>query len=88
MLDLVTTLALSILAVSALLCVRRLVVGGSLVDRMVALDALLLVCVSGVAVLAIQSDSDAFLDVLLIAALIGFIGSVTIARYISWRGTS
>ena len=88
MLDVVTTLALATLAVSAALCLRRLVIGRSLADRMVALDALLLVCVSGVAVLAVRRTSGAFLDVLLIAALIGFIGTVVVARFITWRGAS
>lgn len=47
---LTTSLALGALAVAALLCVARLIRPGSLAERIVAVDSLLVVIVSGVAV--------------------------------------
>ena len=41
---------------------------------------------SGIAVMAIATDSGVFLDVLVVAALLGFIGTVTVARYMERRG--
>ena len=83
---LVTTLAFAVLVVSAALCVVRLVRGSSVADRIVALDLLLVITVSGIAVTAIATRSGVFLDVLVVAALLGFIGTVTVARYMERRG--
>lgn len=83
----VTTIAFAVLAISALMCLARLV-RGSVADRIVALDLLLIITVSGIAVGAIATDSGAFLDVLVVAALLGFLGTVTVARFIERRGAS
>lgn len=84
--DAVTTVCFAILCVAGLLCLVRLVRGVSLADRIIALDSLLIVIVSGVAVQAARNGSGTFLDVLVVAALIAFIGTVTVARFIERRG--
>ncbi|HEX2046344.1 MAG TPA: monovalent cation/H+ antiporter complex subunit F [Acidimicrobiales bacterium] len=82
----VTSLAFLGIAVSGLLCLLRLVRGPSLADRIVALDALLIVIVSGIAVDAARTGEGTYLDVLLVAALLGFVGTVNVARFIERRG--
>jgi multicomponent Na+:H+ antiporter subunit F len=82
----VTTIALAGLAVSAVLCMARLVRSGSLADRIVALDSLLVVLVSGIAVQAARTGDGTYLDVLVVTALLGFLGTVTVARFIERRG--
>lgn len=84
--NIVTGIAFGGLAVAALLCLLRLVRGSSVADRIVALDLLLVITVSGIAVTAIATGSGAFLDVLVVAALLGFVGTVTVARYMERRG--
>lgn len=74
------------LVLAALLCVVRLVRGSSVADRIVALDLLLVVTVSGIAVTAAATGSGAFLDALVVAALLGFIGTITVARFMERRG--
>ena len=74
------------LVLAGLLCVVRLVRGSSIADRIVALDLLLVVTVSGIAVTAATSGSGAFLDALVVAALLGFIGTITVARFVERRG--
>jgi multicomponent Na+:H+ antiporter subunit F len=81
-----TALALSGLALAAVLCLVRLLRGRSVADRIVALDLLLLMGVSGIAVLAIRTGSAAFLNALVVAALIAFVGTVTVARFMERRG--
>jgi multicomponent Na+:H+ antiporter subunit F len=81
-----STIALAGLAVSAVLCGARLVRGGSFADRIVALDAMLVVLVSGIAVQAARTGDGTYLDVLVVAALLGFLGTVTVARFIERRG--
>ena len=83
----VTSVCFGILAGSAILCVARIVrPGSSLADRIVALDSLLVVFVGALAVLTARTAVDSFVDVLVVAALLGFLGTVTVARYIERRG--
>jgi multicomponent Na+:H+ antiporter subunit F len=82
----VTSVAFAGLAVAALLCFVRLARGGSLADRIVALDSLLVVIVSGIAVQAARTRDGTYLDVLVVAAVLGFVGTVTVARFIERRG--
>ncbi len=82
----VTTICLALLAAAGALCLLRLARGGSLSDRIVALDSLLIVSVSGVTVAAARTGSGAFVETLLVIALLGFVGTVTVARFIEWRG--
>lgn len=82
----VVPIALAVLAVNAALCLARLVRRGSLADRVIALDVLLVVVVQGVAVHRIWTGDGAFLDVMVIVALIAFVGTATMARFIERHG--
>lgn len=86
MLQTVSGMALTMLIVAAALCVIRLVRGGSLPDRIVALDTLLVVVVLGLAVLAARTGEDTYLDAMVVAALLGFTGTSLVARFIERRG--
>lgn len=81
-----TAVLLGLLVVAGLLCIARLLRGPSLADRAVALDTLLVVVVCGVAVHAEGSGSGMLLDVLVVAALLGFTGTALVARFIERRG--
>ena len=74
------------LGVAGLLAVVRLVLGPSVPDRIVALDNLLLVVVAGVAVGSAVTGQGDFLGVLVAVALLGFVGSVTVGRFVERRG--
>ncbi|MGH9183319.1 MAG: monovalent cation/H+ antiporter complex subunit F [Acidimicrobiales bacterium] len=83
---LVTDAAFGGLAVAGALSLIRLLRGPSLADRIVALDSLLVVIVCGLAVDAARTREGTYLDVLVVTALLGFIGTVTVARFIERRG--
>ena len=74
------------LAAAALLVLVRLVQGSSVPDRIVALDTLLQVVVAGIAVAAAATGAGDFLAVLVAVSLLGFLGTVTVARFIERRG--
>lgn len=74
--------ALAFAAVAALV---RLVRGPSVPDRIVALDNLLYVVVLGIAVAAATTGSSSFLSVLVAVALLAFVGTVTVARFVEQR---
>jgi multicomponent Na+:H+ antiporter subunit F len=78
--------AFGLLGLAGLLTVTRLVLGPSFADRVVALDTLLLVVVSGVAVDAARTGRSEFLPVLVLAAIIAFVGTAFAARFIEARG--
>lgn len=81
-----TDVALALLCVAAALCVARLARRGSIADRIVALDSLLVMVVSAVAVQSARTSDGTYLDVLVVAALLGFTGTITVARFIERRG--
>jgi multicomponent Na+:H+ antiporter subunit F len=60
----------------------RVALGPSLADRAVAADVCLFVVVSGLAVLSLRLDAPVFLDVVLVATLLGFVATVSLARLI------
>lgn len=75
------------LGLAALLVLVRLVRGPSVPDRIVALDTLLQVVVAGIAVAAGVTGDGSFLAVLVAVSLLGFLGSVTVARFVERRGS-
>ena len=86
MLEMTTSVVMGLLLTAGGLCVVRLVRGGSLADRIVALDALLIVVVLGLAVLAARTGEDTYLDAMVVAALLGFTGTALVAKFIERRG--
>lgn len=83
----VAVVCLSGLAVAALLALVRLVRGPSVPDRIVALDTMLYIVVSAIAVGAATVREGSFLAVLVAVALLGFVGTVTVARFVERRGS-
>jgi multicomponent Na+:H+ antiporter subunit F len=74
------------LAVAGLLLLARLLLGPSVPDRIVALDTMLQVVVAGIAVGAAATGRSYFLAVLVAVALLGFVGTVVVARFVERRG--
>ncbi|MEM0947498.1 MAG: cation:proton antiporter [Pseudomonadota bacterium] len=71
----------ALVMISIGLAFYRIALGPSLADRVVALDMMTVTIVSFCGLYAILSGSDAFLDVALVVALIGFLATVALARF-------
>lgn len=71
-------LALGLAGVFALLRVER---GPSMLDRVVALDITTSVVVGAVAVVSAAHDRTDLVAVLVVLTIVGFLGSVTVARF-------
>lgn len=80
------TVSIVFLASAAVLCMVRMLRMGSLADRMVALDSLLLVLASGLAVQAARTGDGVYLNVMVVVALLGFVGTALVALFIERRG--
>lgn len=74
------------LSLAAAATVYRLAVGPTVPDRVVALDTLLAIVVMGIAVAAATTGRGDFLGVLVAAALLAFVGTSTVARFVERRG--
>lgn len=86
MIETASTIALAIVAVAAVLIMIRLLTSRTLADRMVALDALLLAVVGGIAIQAARTGNDTYLNVMVVTALLAFVGTTLVARFITKRG--
>lgn len=65
----------------------RLILGPSLPDRIVALDMMTVLIVSFCGLYAMLSEDVAFVDVAIVLALVGFLATVALARYVERRNT-
>ncbi len=81
-----TVAAYCILSIAAVLFLIRLLLGPSVPDRVIALDGILITVMCGVLVAAAEQRSAIGIDTVLVVALLGFIGTGVLARYVEQRG--
>lgn len=74
-------ISFALVMISIGLAFYRIAKGPSLADRVVALDMMTVTIVSFCGLYAILTDVDAFLDVAIVVALIGFLATVALARF-------
>lgn len=70
-----------LVAVAALLALVRVERGPSMLDRAVALDTLTVTLVCAIAIEAIWSRRTETIPILVALSMVGFVGSVTMARF-------
>nr|WP_208383073.1 monovalent cation/H+ antiporter complex subunit F [Modestobacter marinus] len=70
------------LGVGAVLAVVRLMLGPSLLDRVVATDTVLVIITAGLALYAALERDPTIVPVLVVVSLLAFVGSIAVARYI------
>ncbi|YAL82785.1 monovalent cation/H+ antiporter complex subunit F [Dermacoccaceae bacterium W4C1] len=73
----------AVLLVSALLSLVRIVRGPSVLDRVIASDVLVSIIVCTLAVEAAATDHSTTLPILISLSLMGFVGSVAVARFVA-----
>ena len=73
---------LALLIVSMALAFIRLVRGPQAADRVVALDLISVLIVAFLAAYAVQAGDTSFLDVAIAYALVAFLGTVALARFL------
>ena len=69
------------ITLSMLLCLIRLVIGPSVVDRLLALDTLFLNATCLIVVLSIYWASSNLFEGALLVAMLGFVSTAALARY-------
>lgn len=76
---------LPVLALSAILVFYRFIKGPDMVDRVIALDLLIIIGIGVIAVYSIVTGQSTFLDIAMILAMIGFLGTVAFSYYLEKR---
>ena len=69
------------ITISMFLCLVRLIMGPSIVDRLLALDALFLNAICLIVVLGIYWASTSLFEGALLVAMLGFVSTTALARY-------
>lgn len=81
-----TILATVVLSAAFFLTVYRVVVGPTLPDRIVALDMLVGIAIGFIAVIAIRTGFNLYVDIAIALGLVGFLATVAFARFVLSRG--
>lgn len=86
MTDALDIVALAIIGLAGLLALARVVRTGSLPDKLLGADLFTVIVASGITVAAGITTTPYFLDVVIIVGALGFLSTVTVARFIEQRG--
>jgi multicomponent Na+:H+ antiporter subunit F len=81
-----TNVAFVLFGLGAVLAVYRLGRGPSLADRMVALDTLLFIGAAALGTFVVRTGETAFVPVIVVVALVAFIGTLVVARAMENEG--
>lgn len=76
------TVALTFYGIAICISVFRIVIGPSLPDRVVAIDMIGVMLVSSIAIVSVMLTTTAFLEVILILAILAFISTIAFSKYI------
>jgi multicomponent K+:H+ antiporter subunit F len=82
MLAYVIPLCLAIMGLALVLTVARLIEGPDMPDRILALDTLYINAIALIILLGIWLGTDLYLEAALLIAIMGFIGTVAVAKYL------
>jgi len=83
MLEIALPIAIGMFALALLLSAWRLLRGPDLTDRVLALDTLYINALALVVIWGIGFDTQINFEVALVIAMLGFVGTVVMARYIA-----
>ena len=78
--------ALAILTLALVMTAIRVIIGPTLADRVLALDQLVSIAIGFIALIAVKTGFELYVDIALALALVGFLATAAFARYIFIRG--
>ena len=81
-------IALGLLLVALLITVVRLVRGPGLADRILALDLITVLGCGFIGTVAVLSGFSLYVDIAIALALVGFLSTVALARYLMSRSAA
>jgi len=85
MIDTAIIMALPIIGIAMLLSLWRLLRGPTAPDRILAIDTLYVSTVAQLILFGMHLDSSLYFDAALIIAMLGFVGTVVMSKYVIRR---
>jgi len=82
MLNVAIMISLAMLLLAMILALTRLLIGPSVPDRVLALDTVFINTVGVVLVVGIWQETNIYFEAVLIIAMMGFIGTCALAKYV------
>lgn len=82
MLQYVILVCLGIMSLATILNMVRLIIGPDMPDRVLALDTLYINAIALIILFGLYLDSDLFFEAALLIAVMGFVGTVAVSRYL------
>lgn len=82
MLNIALVIGFTLVAAAAVLSLWRLLIGPSAPDRILALDTLYINTIALLVLLGIHLASPLYFEAALLIALMGFVGTVALAKYL------
>ncbi|MEZ4613944.1 MAG: monovalent cation/H+ antiporter complex subunit F [Caldilineaceae bacterium] len=71
-----------LLSISLVICFLRLYIGPDVPNRTVAFDVIAIHAVAIIALIAMRNQSPFLLDITIVTGVLGFLGTVMMARYL------
>lgn len=82
MLNMAINIAFVMIGIAALLNLWRMVIGPDTTDRILALDTLYINAIALLVLFGIDTDSAIYFESALLIAVMGFVGTVALAKYL------
>ena len=85
--DLAIVLSFSLIVLSFLLTIGRLIMGPTLPDRILSLDMLVTLAIGFIAIFSILTGYYAYLDMAIALGLVGFLATTAFARFVLYQAS-
>lgn len=82
MVETMLTISLIIFGIAIAVTIIRIIIGPSLPDRVLSLDMIGVQLVSALAIVSVILDTTAFFEVILVLAVLTFIGTIAFSKHI------
>ncbi|AOM02427.1 K+/H+ antiporter subunit F [Cobetia marina] len=82
MLDIALWISIALFAASLMLNVFRLAIGPDLPDRILAVDTMYVNSIALIVLFSIQLNSKAYFEAALLIAMLGFVSTVAVCKYL------
>jgi multicomponent Na+:H+ antiporter subunit F len=82
----VIAVSFALIGLGAIATLIRMLLGPTLADRIVATDLLLTLLIGGAAVESARTGEQVYLVVMVVVAVVGFLGTASVARYMEAKG--
>jgi len=84
--NIVFAISFALIGLGAMATLARMLLGPTLADRIVATDLLLTLLMGAAAVESARSGEQVYLVVMVVIAVVGFLGTASVARYMETKG--